>query len=244
MSIRIENIRKSFGDKEVLKGIDFTFNTGSVNMIIGGSGSGKTVLLKCIVGLLTPDTGKVYFEDRDFYALSKKEIRSVRRNIGMLFQSSALFDSYTIFENVAFPLRMFTNWGQKKIAERVHDCLERVNLVKVDNLLPSSLSGGMKKRAALARAIVMNPKYLFCDEPNSGLDPETGQVIDRLIQGLTTDFEMTTIVISHDIKSVLDIGDKIMFIYKGAKEWQGSKDEVLTAENPNLVKFIKTSGLM
>lgn len=244
MSIRIENIRKSFADKEVLKGIDFTFNTGSVNMIIGGSGSGKTVLLKCIVGLLTPDEGKVFFEDRDFHALSKKEIRGVRRNIGMLFQSSALFDSYTIFENVAFPLRMFTNWGQKKIAERVHDCLERVNLVKVDKLLPSSLSGGMKKRAALARAIVMNPKYLFCDEPNSGLDPETGQVIDRLIQGLTTDFEMTTIVISHDMKSVLDIGDKIMFIYKGAKEWEGSKHEVLTTENANLVKFIKTSGLM
>ena len=243
MSIRVENIRKSFGEKEVLKGIDFTFQTGMINMIIGGSGSGKTVLLKCIVGLLTPDAGKVFYEENDFYALNKKQIREIRRNIGMLFQSSALFDSYSVFENVAFPLRMFTNWGQDKISERVHECLECVNLQKADQLLPSSLSGGMKKRAALARAIVMNPQYLFCDEPNSGLDPQTGHIIDQLIQDLTNRFGMTTIVISHDIKSVLDIGDRIMFIYKGMKEWEGTKNEVLTATNENLNAFIKMSGL-
>jgi len=243
MSIRIENIHKSFGAKHVLTGIDFEFETGKVNMIIGASGSGKTVLMKCMVGLLKPEIGRVYYGGQDLLSLNHKKTRDLRKNIGMLFQSAALFDSLTVAENVAFPLRMFTNEPARKITERVKYCLNRVDLYNVEELYPSSLSGGMKKRVGLARAIALNPKYLFCDEPNSGLDPETAAIIDQLILDITQDFHTTTIVITHDMKSMLEIGDKVLFIYKGGKEWEGRRDMIKDATNPQLVSFMKTSGL-
>lgn len=239
MAITIENIKKSFGEVSVLKGISCEFNSGSVNMIIGASGCGKTVLLKCIVGLIKFDEGDVFFDNRNFKSLSTKELRILRQEIGMLFQSSALFDSQTIFENVSFPMRMFTNATSKEISIRVAECLENVNLAEAAKKYPSELSGGMKKRAALARAIVLNPKFLFCDEPNSGLDPTTASVIDRLIADLTIRYNTTTLVISHDIKSVLSIGDKIIFIHKGFKEWEGHRTDVMKSDNIPLKSFVE-----
>jgi len=243
MSISIRNIRKSFGDKEVLKGIDFDFDSGKVNMIIGASGSGKTVLTKTIVGLVKPDAGSVNYDGVDFLTAPGHVKRDIRRQIGMLFQSAALFDSMTVAQNVAFPLRMFTNWSPKQIRERVAFCLEKVNMPTAEKLFPAELSGGMKKRVGIARAIALNPRYLFCDEPNSGLDPQTAEVIDQLILGITKEFGTTTIVVSHDMKSVMTIGDKILFIYKGNKAWEGASRDIKNANDERLVSFVETSGV-
>ncbi|MFN0203918.1 MAG: ABC transporter ATP-binding protein [Bacteroidia bacterium] len=244
MSLEVINLRKSFGEKEVLKGISFHFERGKINMIIGASGSGKSVMLKAMVGLLEPNEGKILYDGVDFYEadfIKKKEIRS---NIGMLFQSSALFDSMSVEENVAFPLRMFTEMRANELKERVAFCLDRVQLVNCEKLLPAEISGGMKKRVGIARAIAMNPQYLFVDEPNSGLDPLTSSVIDKLIKELTLEYNMTTVVVSHDMNSVMNIGDKIMFMYKGKKEWEGSNKNILNSNNPNLDEFVFVSDLI
>lgn len=246
MGIEIHGIRKTFGENEVLKGIDFKFDAGQVNMIIGASGSGKTVLLKCLVGLMEPDEGLVMYGGENLLDMNYQQLRNLRKKIGMLFQGSALFDSLTIGENVAFPLKMFSNLHIGEIKERVAYYLEKVNLDpnRVAPLYPSEISGGMKKRVGIARAIVLQPSYLFCDEPNSGLDPQTAEVIDELLRKITDELKTTTIIVSHDMKSVLTIGDKIMFIYRGAKEWEGSRDDVATAENTILKKFIEISGVV
>ncbi|MFK7925676.1 MAG: ABC transporter ATP-binding protein [Bacteroidia bacterium] len=244
MAIEIKNIRKSFGDKEVLKGVDFSFEQGKINMIIGASGSGKSVMLKSIVGLLKPDEGQVLYDSMDFHAADFRAKKEVRKNIGMLFQGSALFDSMTVEENVSFPLKMFTRNKPPEILERVNFCLDRVNLNGVNNLYPSEISGGMMKRVGIARAIAMNPKYLFVDEPNSGLDPLTASVIDKLIQELTLEYNMTTVVVTHDMNSVMNIGDKIMFLYQGLKEWEGTNKEILYTDSPALSEFIFVSELI
>ena len=244
MSIEIRNLRKSFGEKEVLKGIDFSFEAGKINMIIGASGSGKSVMLKCIVGLLEPDEGEVLYDGVPFHQVSKKELKEIRKNIGMLFQSSALFDSMTVEENVSFPLKLFGAGTPAEIRDRVDYCLERVQMPNVHKLYPAELSGGMQKRVGLARAIAMNPKYLFVDEPNSGLDPLTASVVDHLIRELTEESQMTTVVVSHDMNSVMNIGDKIMFLYQGNKNWQGSNREILGDTTPPLEEFIFVSDLI
>ncbi|MCZ2357632.1 MAG: ATP-binding cassette domain-containing protein [Bacteroidia bacterium] len=239
--IVIRNIWKSFGTNDVLKGIDFEFEKGKVNMVIGASGSGKSVLVKNVVGLMTPNQGQVFFEDRDFYALPIQERREIRKDIGMLFQFSALFDSMTVAQNVAFPLKTFTNKSQHEIDQRVQFCLSRVNLHNVDHLYPAEISGGMKKRVGIARAIANNPCYLFCDEPNSGLDPQTASLIDKLIQELTYEYKTTTVVISHDMNSVVNIGDKIMFIHQGKKAWEGSRFDIRKTDNPIVNAFVFVS---
>ncbi|WNJ18611.1 ATP-binding cassette domain-containing protein [Pontibacter sp. G13] len=244
MSIEIHNLRKSFGEKEVLKGIDFHFERGKINMIIGASGSGKSVMLKCLVGLHKPDMGEILYDGEDFLAADKKELKDIRKNIGMLFQGSALFDSFTVEENVAFPLRTFSKMKSAEIKDRVNFCLQRVNLEGVNALYPSEISGGMQKRVGIARAIAMNPKYLFVDEPNSGLDPLTASVIDKLIQELTYEYNMTTVVVSHDLNSVMNIGDKIMYLYHGLKEWEGSNKDIMYSGNENLDKFVFVSDLI
>ncbi|MDX1909552.1 MAG: ATP-binding cassette domain-containing protein [Bacteroidia bacterium] len=244
MSIVIEGIRKKFGDKDVLKGIDFRFEKGSVNMIIGASGSGKSVMLKCIVGLLHPDEGNVLYGGVNFLKMDHRGQREVRKNIGMLFQGGALFDSMNVEENVAFPLRMFTQMRPGEIQDRVNFCLQRVNLPGANKLFASELSGGMKKRVGIARAIAMNPSYLFVDEPNSGLDPLTSSVIDELIQDITVEFNMTTVVVSHDMNSVMNIGNRIMFLYEGQKEWEGTNKEILHSGSAALDKFIFVSDLI
>ncbi len=244
MSIRIENLAKSFGSKAVLEGIEFTFEKGKINMIIGASGSGKSVMLKCIVGLMKPDNGNVFYDGVDFHSSGHREIRAVRKEMGMLFQYSALFNSYTVSENIAFPLRMFTKQSRSEIAKRVDFCLDRVNLPGSGNLVPSELSGGMKKRVGIARAIALNPQFLFVDEPNSGLDPLTASVIDRLILELTKEYNMTTVVVSHDMNSVVNIADKIMFLFNGKKEWEGNKEEIFASGNQNVDKFVFVSDLI
>ncbi|GIV23249.1 MAG: ATP-binding cassette domain-containing protein [Bacteroidia bacterium] len=244
--LRIEHISKWFGQTQVLHDISFVFEPGRVNMIIGPSGCGKTVLLKCIVGLIIPEKGRVFFGDLDFLQAAPPQRRAVLQNLGMLFQSSALFDSMTVGENVAFPLRVFTQKSEKEIQDRVAYCLERVGLAGTQTKYPAELSGGMKRRVGLARAIALNPQYLFCDEPNSGLDPLTARRIDALIQELTEEFHTTTIVVTHDLKSVMDMGQKILFLYNGHAEWQGSKQEMLhsfDALPPNLQAFLQASGL-
>lgn len=242
--IVVKNLRKAFGDKEVLKGIDFHFEPGKINMIIGASGSGKSVMMKCIVGLIKPDAGEILYHGEDFYAADTKAVKELRKSIGMLFQGSALFDSMTVEENVGFPISMFTNDRPAEIRDRVNHCLERVNLEGSNHLFPSELSGGMQKRVGIARAIAMNPSFLFVDEPNSGLDPLTASVIDKLIQKLTFEYDMTTIVVSHDMNSVMNIGHKIMYLYEGFKEWEGTNKEILYSENPSLEKFIFVSDLI
>lgn len=244
MSIEIKDIRKKFGEKEVLKGLSYTFEKGKVSMIIGASGSGKSVTLKCLVGLLKPDEGQILYDGVDFHQTNRQELKDIRQNIGMLFQGGALFDSMTVAENVAFPIRMFTKWSKAEIQKRVDFCLDRVNLTHSPNAYPSEISGGMKKRVGIARAIALNPKYLFVDEPNSGLDPLTSSVIDKLIQELTMEFNMTTIVVSHDMNSVMNIGDRIMFVYQGNKEWEGTKHNILRPNNPHLEEFIFVSDLI
>ncbi|MDD4759199.1 MAG: ATP-binding cassette domain-containing protein [Bacteroidaceae bacterium] len=239
--IEIKSLSKEFPDKKVLHNINCTFFDGKTNLIIGQSGSGKTVLMNCVVGLLEPTVGEVLYDGRDFVKMNKNERTQLRREMGMLFQSSALFDSLTVLENVMFPLDMFSTLSLKERKKRALDCLDRVNLVEAQNKLPAELSGGMQKRAAIARAISMKPKYLFCDEPNSGLDPKTSIVIDQLIHEITVENSMTTIVNTHDMNSVMDIGENILFIYKGNKEWQGTNKEILTSKNQRLNDFIFAS---
>ena len=242
--IRVKNIFKSFSGIEILKDISFEFEKGKTNLIIGKSGSGKSVLTKCIVGLFEPDKGEVFYNDRNFLKLKPKEKKEVRKEIGMLFQGSALFDSFSVEENVAFPLRMFTQMTNSEISERVNFCLKRVDIINKNSLYPSELSGGMQKRVAIARAISMQPKYLFCDEPNSGLDPVTAILIDELIREITVEYQMTTIVITHDMNSVLEIGDNILFIDDGIKKWEGNKDEILNVKVKELYDFVYVSKFL
>lgn len=241
--IEVRNLTKSFGDKVVLDNINVTFETGKTNLIIGQSGSGKTVLMKNLVGLLQPTSGKVLYDDRDFTQMSKKEKVLMRREMGMIFQSAALFDSLNVLENVMFPLDMFSTMNYRERVKRAKECLDRVNLIEAQQKYPGEISGGMQKRVAIARAIVMNPKYLFCDEPNSGLDPKTSLVIDELLSGITKDYNMTTIINTHDMNSVMGIGENICFIYQGHKEWQGNKDEVMTSTNEKLNDLVFASDL-
>lgn len=242
--IRADKIIKTFGQQQVLKGIDFTFESGKTNLIIGRSGAGKTVLLKILVGLQTPSSGSVWYDDVNFTNLDKKAIRGIRMKIGMLFQGSALFDSLTVEENIRFPLDMFTTMTPKQKLEQVNHCLERVSLAGNNKKYPSELSGGMQKRVGIARAIVLNPKYLFCDEPNSGLDPKTSIVIDELIRSITQENNITTIINTHDMNSVMEIGDNICFLHEGRLEWSGNKDEVLGSDNTNLQSFIFASPFL
>ena len=232
------NISKSFGENLVLNNVSVDFEKGKTNLIIGQSGYGKTVLMKCLVGLHEVDEGKVMFDDRNFSGMNFIERKSVRKEIGMLFQGGALFDSMTVEENVMFPLTMYTNQSMEEKRERVNFCLEWVNLEKANQLFPAELSGGMVKRVAIARAISMNPKYLFCDEPNSGLDPHTAGVIDELIQRLTYEFQMTTVVNTHDMNSVIKIGDRVNYIYKGELWWKGDKHQILDTDNKELNDFV------
>ena len=241
--IEVKDINKSFESNHVLKDISFTFESGKTNLIIGASGSGKTTLIKCMVGLHQPDQGVVNFDGRDFYRLHAKEKRVLRQEIGMLFQGGALFDYMTVGENIMFPLTMFSDASEEEKIERVNFCLERVNLSNAFQLYPSELSGGMMKRVAIARAIAMNPKYLFCDEPNSGLDPKTAVVIDNLIQEITQEYNITTVVNTHDMNSVIEIGDKIAFIHQGELSWSGSKDSIMNSDNKELNDFVFASEL-
>ena len=244
--IKTENLIKSFGEKEVLKGITTEFYQGKTNLIIGRSGAGKTVLLKLLVGLLEPTGGTVYYGDTDFFSLSRKQKRAIRMDVGMLFQGSALFDSMTVEENVRFPLDMFTTMTQKEKEKRVNYCLERVNLQvpEVNNKFPSETSGGMQKRVGIARAIVLEPRYLFCDEPNSGLDPKTSIVIDDLIRSITQENNITTVINTHDMNSVMGIGDNIILLYQGEIAWRGNKEEVLESKNDHLQNFIFASPFL
>jgi phospholipid/cholesterol/gamma-HCH transport system ATP-binding protein len=241
--IEILDLHKSFEDKEVLKGINAQFENGKTNLIIGQSGSGKTVLLKCVVGLFEPTQGDVVYDGRSFVNMNKRERALLRREMGMIFQSAALFDSLSVLENVMFPLDMFSNDSYADRKRRAEFCLDRVNLLEAANKYPGELSGGMQKRVAIARAIVLNPKYLFCDEHNSGLDPKTSLVIDDLIHSITHEYNMTTIINTHDMNSVMGIGEQILFINEGYGEWTGTKDEVMSANNEKLNSFIFASDL-
>lgn len=242
--IEVKNLCKSFGDKEVLKDISTVFDSGKTNLIIGQSGSGKTVLVKNLVGLLEPTSGDVLYDGRNFVAMSKKEKIMLRREMGMIFQSAALFDSMTVLENVMFPLDMFSNMTLRDRIHRAKTCLDRVNLKDVDSKFPGELSGGMQKRVAIARAITLNPQYLFCDEPNSGLDPKTSLVIDELLHSITHEFNITTIINTHDMNSVMGIGENIIFIYEGHKEWQGVSADIMNSDNKKLTDFIFASDLL
>lgn len=242
--IRIENIEKSFGEAEVLKGISTEFYQGKTNLIIGRSGAGKTVLLKLLVGLLSPTSGTVWYDDVNFCQLSKKEVRTIRMQVGMLFQGSALFDSMTVEQNIRFPLDMFTSMTKKEKLDRVNYCLERVSLENSNHKFPSEISGGMQKRVGIARSIVLNPKYLFCDEPNSGLDPKTSIVIDELIKSITVENNITTVINTHDMNSVMEIGENIALLHLGKLAWQGNKDEVLNSDNQFLQDFIFASPFL
>ena len=242
--IEIKSIYKSFEDKNVLEDISFTFENGKTNLIIGQSGSGKTVLMKCLVGLLAPNKGEVLYDGRNFLTMDKKEKKSLRREMGMIFQSAALFDSLTVLENVMFPLDMFSNKNYNERVKRAQFCLDRGNLLDAQKKYPGEISGGMQKRVAIARAIALQPQYLFCDEPNSGLDPKTSLVIDELVHDITTEYNMTTIINTHDMNSVLGIGDSILYIYQGHKEWEGNKDQVFSATNERLNNFIFASDLL
>lgn len=241
--IEVKHLTKSFGDKTVLNNINVKFETGKTNLIIGQSGSGKTVLMKNLVGLLDPTEGEVLYDGRNFVQMSKKEKVRMRREMGMIFQNAALFDSQTVLENVMFPLDMFSTMNLRERTKRAQECLDRVNLIDAQQKFPGEISGGMQKRVAIARAIVMNPKYLFCDEPNSGLDPKTSLVIDDLLSGITKEFGMTTIINTHDMNSVMGIGENICFIYKGRKEWQGTKDDVMNSTNEKLNDLVFASDL-
>lgn len=242
--IQLIGVKKTFDDgKTVLKGIDTVFESGKTNLIIGQSGSGKTVLMKCIVGLFEPTEGQILYHDRDFVKMNKRERMMLRREMGMIFQSAALFDSISVLENVMFPLDMFSTENYKERRRRAQFCLDRVNLSDAGEKFPGEISGGMQKRVAIARAIALNPKYLFCDEPNSGLDPKTSLVIDELIHGITQEFGTTTIINTHDMNSVMGIGEHIIYIYEGNREWEGTKDEVMSSDNERLNSFIFASDL-
>ena len=242
--IQLEKLSKSFADKDVLHGIDSTFSSGNCNLIIGRSGSGKTVLMKCIVGLFEPTGGRVLYDGRDFCRMSKRERTMLRREMGMIFQNAALFDSMTVLENVMFPLDMFSADSYKDRRRRAEFCLDRVGLADALQKFPGEISGGMQKRVAIARAIALKPKYLFCDEPNSGLDPKTSLVIDELIYGITKETGTVTVMNTHDMNSVMGIGDHILFIHQGDKEWEGTKDEVLGSDNRRLSDFIFASDFL
>ena len=242
--IRAENIVKTFGEAQVLKGISTIFESGKTNLIIGRSGAGKTVLLKTLIGLIHPTSGNIWYDKINFTNLEKQDMRNIRMQMGMLFQGSALFDSMTIEQNIRFPLDMFTNMTRKEKLDRVNYCLERVSLVGANNKYPSEASGGMQKRVGIARAIVLNPKYLFCDEPNSGLDPKTAIMIDELISSITEENNITTIINTHDMNSVMEIGDNICFLHEGRLEWSGTKDQVLASDNENLQSFIFASPFL
>jgi phospholipid/cholesterol/gamma-HCH transport system ATP-binding protein len=242
--IKVENLRKSFNGKEILSGVSSSFQKGKTNLIIGASGTGKSVLLKCIVGLVKPDDGRILYDGRDFTNGSPDEITEVRREIGMLFQGAALFDSQNVEQNVMFPLNMLTKMAKDEKMDRVNFCLKRVGLENSNKKMPSELSGGMKKRVGIARAIVNNSRYLFCDEPNSGLDPQTSILIDNLIKEITEEFEITTVVVTHDMNSVMEIGDTIIFMYKGKKLWEGDNENILEARVEELRQFIFANKLM
>ncbi len=242
--IEIKNIHKSFDGKEILKGINGVFDKGKTNLIIGASGTGKSVLLKCIVGLFQPDDGDVFYDGRDFTHADRNLKIEVRREIGMLFQGGALFDSKTVEENVMFPLNVLTKMSQEEKLDRVNFCLKRVDLENVNDKMPSEISGGMKKRVGIARAIVNNSQYLFCDEPNSGLDPQTSIRIDNLIQEITQEFDITTIVVTHDMNSVMEIGDYIMFLYQGHKVWEGTENNIAHSDVQELNDFVFANKLM
>lgn len=242
--IEVKHLYKSFEDKDVLKDINTVFEDGKTNLIIGQSGSGKTVLMKNLVGLLEPTKGQILYDGRDFVQMSKQEKVAMRREMGMIFQSAALFDSMTVLENVMFPLDMFSTMNYRERVRRAQECLDRVNLKDADEKFPGEISGGMQKRVAIARAIALNPKYLFCDEPNSGLDPKTSLVIDDLLHSITQEYNMTTIINTHDMNSVMGIGENIIFIYEGNKEWQGVSSQVMGSTNQKLTDFIFASDLL
>ena len=241
--IKVERLNKFFGEKQVLKDISVEYQPGKCSLIIGASGSGKTVLLKSIVGLHKPERGAVWYRDINFTTLDEPGKKEIRKEIGMLFQGSALFDFATVEENIRFPMDFFTNWSSEEKLERVNFCLKRVNLFNVNKLFPNELSGGMQKRVGIARAIALNPKYLFCDEPNSGLDPHTSILIDQLIQEITQEYNITTLVNTHDMNSVMEIGDQVSFIHKGEKVWEGSRNDILTADNPDLNEFVFANNM-
>jgi len=242
--IEVKNIRKSFNGVEILHDVSFKFETGKTNLIIGQSGSGKSVLTKCIVGLLEPEEGEILFDGRNVISLNRKEKKEIRKEIGMLFQGGALFDSLTVEENVMFPLKMFSKMSKEEMKDRANFCLNRVNIINKNNLFPAETSGGMQKRIAIARAIAMKPKYLFCDEPNSGLDPVTSMLIDELIKEITEEDNMTTIVITHDMNSVLEIGDNIMFLNQGNNHWVGDMNSILRTDNQAVNDFVYVSKFL
>ncbi|MBO9632253.1 MAG: ATP-binding cassette domain-containing protein [Chitinophagaceae bacterium] len=242
--IEVKNLKKGFGDKTVINDVSVVMQAGKCNLIIGASGSGKTVFMKCLVGLFTPDSGEILYDGQDFTDMNDESRKEIRKQIGMLFQGSALFDSQTVEQNIMFPLNMFTNDSYQQKLARVNEVLERVNLKDVNKKFPAELSGGMKKRVGIARAIVLNPKYLFCDEPNSGLDPQTSLVIDKLIAEITREYNITTIVNTHDMNSVMEIGDHIIYMHKGVKEWEGSNKEIIFSKNELLNEFIFASEFL
>jgi phospholipid/cholesterol/gamma-HCH transport system ATP-binding protein len=242
--IEVKNIRKSFGDKVVLDDVSAKMEPGKTNLIIGTSGSGKTVFMKCMVGLLKPDSGSIFYEGKDMMNMERQDLKEIRTQIGMLFQGGALFDSMTVERNVRFPLDMFTKGTRRDKAKRVNEVLSRVNLEGANRKYPAEISGGMKKRVALARALVLNPKYLFCDEPNSGLDPQTSLVIDKLIKELTIEYQMTTIVNTHDMNTVMESGDHIVYMHQGKKKWEGSSRDIIFSEDKTLNEFIFASEFL
>lgn len=242
--IEIRNVRKSFGDKVVLQDVSAKMLSGQTNLIIGASGSGKTVLMKILIGLLPVDSGSVLYEGIDITRMTEEELKELRKSVGMLFQGSALFDSKTVEKNVMFPLDMFTKDSYETKLKRVNEVLDRVNLKDVNNKYPAEISGGMKKRVALARAIVLNPKYLFCDEPNSGLDPQTSLVIDKLVKEITTEFNITTVINTHDMNTVMESGDHIVYMYQGLKQWEGSNKDIIFSKDERLNSFIFASEFL
>jgi phospholipid/cholesterol/gamma-HCH transport system ATP-binding protein len=242
--IEVKDLKKGFGDKLVIKGVSMVMQDGKCNLIIGTSGSGKTVLMKCLIGLFEPDAGDIIYDGKSFTSMTTEDKKEIRKQIGMLFQGSALFDSLTVERNVMFPLDMFTNWSYKEKKKRVNEVLDRVNLEGANKKFPAEISGGMKKRVGIARAIVLNPKYLFCDEPNSGLDPQTSLVIDKLIQEITVEYNITTVVNTHDMNSVMEVGDNIIYMNQGEKEWEGNNKEIIFSKNDKLNEFIFASEFL
>ena len=242
--IEVKDLRKSFADRPIINGVDVNLHPGMCNLIIGSSGSGKSVFTKCLVGLFQPDSGQILYDGKDFTAMNVDQKKEVRKEIGMLFQGSALFSSMTVEENVVFPLDMFTKDSTKKKLDRVNEVLDRVNLKGANKKFPAELSGGMMKRVGIARAIVLNPKYLFVDEPNSGLDPQTSGLIDKLIKEITEEYQITTVVVTHDMNSVMEIGDHIIYLYKGEKEWEGNNKEIIFSKNQRLNEFIFASEFL
>jgi phospholipid/cholesterol/gamma-HCH transport system ATP-binding protein len=242
--IETKNIKKSFGDKTILHDVSLTMETGKCNLIIGSSGSGKTVLMKCLVGLFAPDSGQILYDGQSMTEITEDDRKVLRQQIGMLFQGSALFDSMTVEQNIMFPLDMFTNLRLRDKRKKVNEVLDRVNMKEANRKFPSEISGGMKKRVGIARSIVLNPKYLFCDEPNSGLDPQTSLVIDKLIQELTVEYNITTVINTHDMNSVMEIGDHIIYMYQGYKQWEGTNEEIIYSKDEKLNAFIFASDFL